>query len=108
MNKVFLTGRLTEAVREGNKVANFNIAVDGYQESVDFFTITAFGNLGEHCAQYLVKGQQVTIEGSLHNNNYEDAEGVKHYSQQIIASNVEFGAKPKAEEKPAKKSYTRR
>ena len=100
MNKWIGMGRLTRdpEVRygqSGNAVANFSIAVDRRfkrdgEAQADFFNCTAFGKTGEFVEKYLRKGVKVVIEGELQNNNYEDKNGVKHYSVQIIVNQIEF------------------
>ena len=103
MNKVILMGRLTRdpEVRysqgEGQMaIARFSLAVDrrfkrqGDTVTADFFNCTAFGKTGEFVEKYLRKGIKVVIEGELQNNNYEDKNGTKHYSVQIIVNQIEF------------------
>jgi len=46
------------------------------------------GNLAEICKQYLIKGQQVYIEGRLQTRRWEDSEGVKHNNVEIVASEM--------------------
>jgi single-strand DNA-binding protein len=48
----------------------------------------AWGNLAEICKQYLVKGQQVFIEGRLQTRRWDDKEGVKHTSVEIVANEM--------------------
>lgn len=100
MNKWIGMGRLTRdpEVRygqSGNAVANFSIAVDRRfkrdgEAQADFFNCTAFNKTGEFVEKYLKKGIKVVIDGELQNNNYEDKNGVKHYSVQIIVNQIEF------------------
>jgi len=100
MNKWIGMGRLTRdpEVRygqSGNAVANFSIAVDRRfkrdgEAQTDFFNCTAFGKTGEFVEKYLKKGIKVVVDGELQNNNYEDKNGTKHYSVQIIVNQIEF------------------
>lgn len=100
MNKWIGMGRLTRdpEVRysqSGSAVANFSIAIDRRykrdgETTADFFNCTAFGKTGEFAEKYLRKGTKVVIEGELQNNNYEDKNGTKHYSVQIIVNQIEF------------------
>lgn len=100
MNKWIGMGRLTRdpEVRygqSGNAVANFSIAVDRRfkrdgEAQADFFNCTAFGKTGEFVEKYLKKGIKVVVDGELQNNNYEDKNGTKHYSVQIIVNQIEF------------------
>lgn len=108
MNKWIGMGRLTRdpEVRygqSGNAVANFSIAVDRRfkrdgEAQADFFNCTAFGKNGEFAEKYLKKGIKVVVDGELQNNNYEDKNGVKHYSVQIIVNQIEFAESKKATE----------
>ena len=100
MNKWIGMGRLTRdpEVRysqSGSAVANFSVAIDRRykrdgETTADFFNCTAFGKTGEFVEKYLRKGVKVVIEGELQNNNYEDKNGTKHYSVQIIVNQIEF------------------
>lgn len=100
MNKWIGMGRLTRdpEVRysqSGSVVANFSVAIDRRykrdgETTADFFNCTAFGKTGEFVEKYLRKGIKVVIEGELQNNNYEDKNGTKHYSVQIIVNQIEF------------------
>lgn len=100
MNKWIGMGRLTRdpEVRysqSGSAVANFSVAIDRRykrdgETTADFFNCTAFGKTGEFVEKYLRKGIKVVIEGELQNNNYEDKNGTKHYSVQIIVNQIEF------------------
>ena len=100
MNKWIGMGRLTRdpEVRygqSGSAVANFSVAIDRRykrdgETTADFFNCTAFGKTGEFVEKYLRKGVKVVIEGELQNNNYEDKNGTKYYSVQIIVNQIEF------------------
>jgi single-strand DNA-binding protein len=50
--------------------------------------VVAWGNLAEICKQYLIKGQQVYIEGRLQTRRWDDKEGQKHTSVEIVASEM--------------------
>jgi single-strand DNA-binding protein len=50
--------------------------------------VVAWGNLAEICKQYLTKGQQVYVEGRLQTRRWEDNEGVKHTSIEIVANEM--------------------
>ena len=100
MNKTFLIGNLTKDVdlrttTSGKTVASFSIAVnrrfkgqDG-EKQTDFFTIIAWGQLGEMCSKYLAKGRKVAVVGELQTRSYEK-DGVKRYVTEIVADEVEF------------------
>jgi len=54
----------------------------------EWFNVVAWGNLAEICKQYLNKGQQVYVEGRLQSRKWEDSEGVKHTSTEIVANEM--------------------
>ena len=118
MNQVVLIGRLTRNPElkyipsSGTAVTRFSMAVNREfksegQPDADFFNIVAWGKSAENCANYLVKGRLVAVNGSMRNNNYEDKNGVKHYNIEINANRVEFlewGDKVQADTKPSSES----
>jgi single-strand DNA-binding protein len=103
LNKVFLIGRLgsdpeVRYTNNGGAVANFNMATnetwtgkDGQkQEKTEWHRIVVWGKLGELCGQYLSKGRQAFIEGRLQTREWNDKEGNKRYTTEIVAQNVQF------------------
>ncbi len=99
MNNVVLIGRLTRdpelrfIANSGKAVARFAIAVNrefSKEKEADFFNIVVWGKPAENCANYLAKGRLVAINGNLRNNNYEDKNGTKHYTIEVVANRVEF------------------
>ncbi len=101
MNKVFLIGRLTAAPElrqtpDGISVCSFSIGVNRRmkRDVSDFFNIIAWRGLGENCAKFLVKGQQVAVCGEIQTRSYDDKNGVKRYVTEIVADDIEFLAKP--------------
>lgn len=104
VNKVILVGRLgrdpeTKSTPSGTTVAKFSIATDekftdregNRQERTEWHNIVAFGKLADICGQYLRKGKQVYIEGSIRTDSWEDKEsGKKMYRTEIIASGMQF------------------
>ena len=107
MNKILLIGRLTKDpelryTQQGTAIIRFTLAVNkqlskekkqeaeaNNRPTADFIGITAWSKLAETIANYTRKGSLIAIEGRLENNDYEK-DGVKHYSYQVIASNMEF------------------
>ena len=101
MNKVFLIGNLTRdpeltETSGGVSICRFAIAVnrnysgsDG-ERKTDFFNITAWRGLGETVSRYAKKGNKVAVSGSIELRNYEDSQGVKRTSVDIVAQDVEF------------------
>jgi single-strand DNA-binding protein len=80
----------------GRPVTNFSVATsrswntsEGERRTeTEWFNVVAWGSLAEICNQYLVKGQQVYIEGRLQSRSWEDAEGKRHTSVEIIANEM--------------------
>ena len=100
MNKVILIGNLTRdpethTTQSGATYCVFTLAVnrrkhaDGTQEA-DFFSVTAWRQLGELCQKYLAKGRKACVEGSIQMRTYEGQDGVKRLAVDIIADSVEF------------------
>lgn len=92
----------------GTAVTKFNVATtekrkdrDGNRKEVTtWHRVTAFGKLGEICGEYLAKGSKVMVVGRIHNDSYEK-DGVKHYTSEIIASEMRMlGDKPSGERAP--------
>lgn len=101
MNRVFLIGNLTkdpEVTVTANDVTNcrFSVAVTrryngaNGSKDTDFFTIVCWRGLAENCGKYLRKGSKVGICGSIQNRNYEGNDGVRRYSTEIVADEVQF------------------
>ena len=103
VNKVILVGRLgndpeIRYTQGGAGVANFNIATsenwtdkDGNrQEKTEWHRIVVWGKMAETCAQYLAKGRQVYIEGRLQTRQWDDKEGNKRYTTEVVANTVQF------------------
>ena len=97
MNRVFLIGNLTkdpEVSVVSNDLTNckFSIAVsrrDGAKET-DYFSVVCWRGMAENCGRYLRKGSKVGVCGSIQNKNYETSDGVKRYSFEIVADEVQF------------------
>lgn len=98
MNKTILSGRLTRdpEVRysqSGNAFARVGIAVDrpfSKNKEVDFFNLVAFGKTAEFLGKWFEKGSKLLVEGRLQISEYEDKEGIKRKSADVIVDNVEF------------------
>ena len=102
LNRVILMGRLTadpelRQTQSGISFVKFNIAVDrkfkndNGEHQTDFISVTAWRKTAEFVSKYFSKGKMIIVEGSLRNNDYTDANGVKHYSMDVQADNVSFG-----------------
>ncbi len=98
VNKVILIGNLgrdpeVRYTPSGTAVANFTLATtdnwtdpDGQKQSrTEWHRIEAWGRLGEICGEYLSKGRQVYIEGSIRTDEWEDQEGNRRRTTKIRA-----------------------
>ncbi len=102
VNKVILIGNLgadpeVRYTQSGAAVANFNIATtevwvkDGNKEErTEWHRIVAFSRLGEVCGEYLAKGSKVYIEGKIQTRQWDDKDGNKRYTTEIIAREMKM------------------
>ena len=102
INKAILIGRLgsdpeIRYTPSGVAVANFSIATSEEwkdkdtgekRERTEWHRIVAWGRLGEICGEYLSKGRQVFIEGRIQTRDWEDQNGVKRYTTEIVANQM--------------------
>lgn len=102
-NKVFLLGNLgkdpeVRFTSNGRAVAKFPVATserwtdqDGNkQERTEWHNVVVWGKQAETCGQYLAKGRQVFVEGSVRTRQYDDKDGNKRYITEIVARDVRF------------------
>jgi single-strand DNA-binding protein len=98
VNKVILIGRLgkdpeLKYTPSGAPVCKFSLATDAVwkdktgeqQQQTEWHNIVTWGKLAEICAEYLAKGRQVYIEGSIRSRQWEDQSGNKRTTYEIIA-----------------------
>ena len=103
VNKVILVGRLgadpeVRYTGSGTAVANFNMATSSSYtdksgektEKTEWHRIVAFGKLGEICGEYLAKGKQIYIEGRLQTRDWEDRDGNKRKTTEIVAGTMQM------------------
>lgn len=102
INRVILTGNLTKdpelkTLDSGFAICSLRIANntrkkegDNWVDKPNYFDVTIFGRSGENAAKYLAKGRSVAIDGRLEWREWEDKEGNKRQSTEIIADNVQF------------------
>ena len=100
MNSVALVGRLTRdpEVRDtqsGMKVAKFTLAIDrpfskGEEKQTDFPRVVCFGKTAENVGRFISKGRQVSVVGRLQTDSYQDKDGKRVYTTDVIADRVEF------------------
>jgi len=104
INKVILIGNLgadpeTRAMPSGTTVANLRIATSEswrdkqsgeQQERTEWHRVALFGRLAEIAGEYLRKGSQVYIEGSLRTRKWQDKQGNDRYSTEIIGNDLQM------------------
>ena len=107
VNKVMLVGRagsdpITREVQDGKlKVCNLNLATSsgyGDKETTDWHRVTFFGKTAATVQEYVVKGQEIYVEGRIQYRKYTDKQGVEKYSTDIIANQMQLGQKAKGAE----------
>ncbi len=67
------------------------------KEQTEWHRIVVWGKQAEHCKSYLKKGRQVYVEGRLRTRQWEDKEGQKRYTTEIVADRVQFLGGPPGE-----------
>jgi single-strand DNA-binding protein len=108
VNKVILIGNLgrdpeLRYTQSGQAVANFTLATTetwnkregGREERTEWHRIVAWGRTAELCAQYLSKGRTVYVEGRLQTREWENREGQKQKTTEIVALSVQFLGGPR-------------
>ena len=103
VNKAIIVGNLgrdpeVRYTQSGRAMARFSVATtetwmdrdNGRQERTDWHNIVVWGKQAETCGQYLSKGRQVYIEGSIRPRSYEDKDGNTRYTTDIEAQRVQF------------------
>ena len=118
VNKVILVGNLgrdpeVRYMPEGGAVTNISIATTDTwkdksgekQERTEWHRVAFFGRLAEIAGEYLKKGSQVYVEGSLRTRKWQDKEGQERYTTEIVANEMKMlgrreggGAEPMARE----------
>src|ERR1700710_240516 len=104
INRVVMTGNLTRdpelrSLQSGLSVCSLRIASNTrrkdnssgeWVDKPNFFDVTVWGAQGENCARYLAKGRPVALDGRLEWREWEDKDGNKRQSIDIIADSVQF------------------
>jgi single-strand DNA-binding protein len=101
LNKIMIIGNLgrdpeMRYTPSGRPVTTFSVATsrswntsDGEKKiETEWFNVVAWSSLAEICKQHLIKGQQVYIEGRLQTRHWDDSEGNKHTSVEIVANEM--------------------
>ena len=113
MNKLTIIGNVTNAPElrstpNGKTVCNFSVAVNRRkkvegQPEADFFRVSAWGELGDVCQKYLVKGKKVCVVGSVGCRAYTNSKGEAAASMEVLANEVEFLSPKDQAEAPKEK-----
>jgi single-strand DNA-binding protein len=103
VNKVILIGNLgrdpeLRYTQSGQAVANFTLATNENwtaksgerEERTEWHRVIAWGRTAELCAEYLAKGRTVYVEGRLQTREWEDREGQKRRTTEVVAQTVQF------------------
>lgn len=103
VNKVILIGNLganpeMRFTQAGQAVANLRLATterwtdrNGQkQEITEWHRIVVWGKQAEICGQYLTKGRQIYVEGRIRTRQWQDQQGQKRYSTEIVAQTVQM------------------
>ncbi|OHD69597.1 MAG: hypothetical protein A2W19_00900 [Spirochaetes bacterium RBG_16_49_21] len=102
LNKAILVGRLTKDpelryTQSGTAVCSFSIANNRTytaggekKEQVSYFNCVAWAKAGEIIAEYCKKGQRIGIEGRLQQRSWDDQEGKRRYTVEIVVDNFQF------------------
>ena len=103
VNKVILVGRLgadpeVRFMQDGTQVTSFRVATDEQWKDksgekvqrTEWHRIVTFRKLAEICGNYLTKGKLVYLEGKLQTRSWEDKEGQKRFTTEIVASNMQM------------------
>lgn len=98
INKVVLLGRLTKdpelryAQGNGTAVCKFTLAVSRpfKKDETDFINCVSFGKAAETINQYMAKGRQLAVTGSIRTGSYDAQDGTKRYTTDIAVDGFEF------------------
>ena len=98
VNKIILIGNLgkqpeLKQTKSGKPVASFSLATSekyNNETKTEWHNIVAWNKTAELCGQYLKKGSKVYIEGKLQTRSWDDQNGNKRYTTEVIANIVQF------------------
>lgn len=103
INHAFILGNVggdptVRAIGENLRTAQFSVATTERrkdksgqaQESTEWHNITAFGSLADIASKYIRKGAQVAVEGRLRTRDWTDKAGVRRFTTEIVASNIQL------------------
>ena len=106
LNICHLVGRVTKqpeskALPSGTTVVKFGLATNHtfkdkngtQQKTAQFHNLVAFGKVAEIIAQFVVKGQELYVEGRIEYRSWDKQDGSKGYATEIMVNNFQFGQK---------------
>ena len=104
MNKVIETGYIASDIElkntnNGISVTSFDLAVrrPHARDKTDFFRVVCWRNTAEFVSKYFSKGSGIEVTGHLETRTWEDQNGAKRYTVEIIAEEVDFGKNSKSD-----------
>lgn len=103
INHAFILGNVggdptVRAIGENLRTAQFSVATTERrkdksgqaQESTEWHNITAFGSLADIASKYIRKGTMVAVEGRLRTRDWTDKAGVRRFTTEIVAANIQL------------------
>lgn len=108
MNKAILMGRLVRdpelrTTASGTSVCSFTLAIDRRfknqqgERQTDFIPCVAWSKTAEFCARYFTQGQRMALVGTIQPRSWEDNDGNKRYTTEVIAEEVYFADSKRSE-----------
>jgi single-strand DNA-binding protein len=113
LNHIVLMGRLTRdpelrSTSSGTAVASFSLAVDrdfasrdSGERQTDFIDVVAWRQTGEFVSKYFQKGSMAVVSGRLQIRDWQDKDGNKRRSAEVVAENVYFGESKRRDDGPS-------
>lgn len=104
LNCVIITGRIASDIdlhhTKDHTLYTFRIANNRSRskEITDFFNVLTFDKSGELLNNYMAKGDEITVQGTLQNDEWEDRNGNKRVTAKIVANSIYFGRRKKEKE----------
>lgn len=116
INTCTIMGRISNDLElkkssKGNYILNFSVACERFiskdDKDVDFIRCVAFNKTAEFIYDYFSKGRMIAIQGNIRTGAYDDDNGTRHYTTDVIVEKVSFTGEPKKDdnyEEPPKRS----
>lgn len=112
LNRISIMGRMTKDpelryTQNEKPVASFTLAVDrdGKDAGTDFINCVAWDRTATFVESYFKKGSMAVVDGRLQMRNWEDREGNKRTTAEVVAFSVYFGESKKRDEMPASSTF---